>query len=139
VILLTDGMNNAGKVQPTLAAQAAAAADVKVYTIGVGSEGQAMVPVTDDRGATRRVMTRVDVDEPTLRKIAQTTGGRFFRATDTDSLRHVYADIDRMEKTTRSIARESTRQERFQWPALLGLALLGLNLLGGLVMRPQVP
>ncbi|HEX4354884.1 MAG TPA: VWA domain-containing protein, partial [Polyangiales bacterium] len=139
VILLTDGMNNAGKVQPSLAAQAAAAAGVKVYTIGVGSNGRAMVPVTDDGGRRRMVMTEVDVDEPTLRKIADTTGGHFFRATDTETLRRVYADIDGMEKTTHSIERQITHRERFQWPMALGLALLGLNLLGGLALRPRVP
>jgi Ca-activated chloride channel homolog len=139
VIVLTDGMNNAGKVQPSLAAQAAAAEGVKVYTIGVGSNGQAMVPVTDDGGRRRMVMSEVDVDEPTLRKIADTTGGRFFRATDTESLRRVYADIDSMEKTTRSIDSRVTRRERFQWPVSIGLLLLGLNLLGGTLLRPRVP
>lgn len=139
VILLTDGMNNAGPVQPSLAAQAAAAMGVKVYTIGVGAEGRALMPVTDERGHKRMVMTEVDVDEPTLRKVAETTGGRFFRATDTQSLQRVYADIDAMEKTTRTLDTQITRSERFHWPALLGLALLGLPLLSAPLRRPALP
>lgn len=139
VILLTDGMNNAGSVQPSLAAQAAAAMGVKVYTIGVGSEGRALMPVTDERGHRRMVMTEVDVDEPTLRKVADVTGGRFFRATDSESLQRVYTDIDAMEKTTRTLDTQVTRSERFQWPALLGLSLLGLTFLAAPWRRPSVP
>lgn len=100
VVLLTDGVNNAGSVQPELAAQAAKALGVRVYTIAVGSRGDAPMPVTEKDGTTHIVMTKVDVDEATLEHIAETTGGRFFRATDTDSLEQIYASIDTMEKTT---------------------------------------
>jgi Ca-activated chloride channel family protein len=139
VILLTDGVNNAGKVQPSLAAQAAQAVGVKVYTIGVGAEGRALMPLSDEQGRTRMVMTDVDVDEPTLRKIADTTGGRFFRATDTASLERVYADIDAMEKTKHTVESQVTQHERFQWPALAGLGLLGLELLSGIALGRRLP
>ena len=139
VILLTDGMNNAGKVQPSLAAQAAAAEHVKVYTIGVGSEGRALTPVKDDNGNQRMVMTEVDVDEDSLRQIAAATGGSFFRATDTESLRRVYADIDAMEQTTRSIDRRVRFEERFQLPVLVGLGLLALSFITTLALTPRLP
>ncbi len=87
VVLLADGVNNAGKVSPVIAAEAAKALGVKVYTIGAGAEGEAPVPVTDQFGRSRLVMAKVDVDEETLTKIAQETGGKFFRATDTNSLK----------------------------------------------------
>jgi Ca-activated chloride channel family protein len=139
VILLTDGMNNAGSIKPSLAAQAAKAEGVKVYTIGVGSEGEALLPTRDDQGRQRLVKTQVDVDEPTLRQIADITGGRFFRATDRASLARVYAEIDAMEKTTRTVERRLERKEEFQAPALVGLALFGLDLLGAFALRRQVP
>lgn len=139
VVLLTDGVNNAGSIQPTLAAQAAAAQGVKVHTIGVGAAGEALLPMTDEHGRRRLVKTQVDVDEPTLRKIAEATGGRFFRATDTEGLQRVYAEIDAMEKTTRTIDRRITRHERFQWPVLFGLSVLGADLLGALALRRRLP
>ena len=103
LIVLTDGQNNAGKIQPRVAAEAAKALGVKVYTIGVGSTGEALVPVTDDHGRQQLVTARVDVDEAGMKQVAEVTGGTFYRATDTQSLRDVYADIDRFEKTTRTI------------------------------------
>lgn len=139
VVLLTDGVNNAGSIQPSLAAEAAAAQGIKVYTIGVGSTGTTLMPVADERGQQRLVKTQVDVDEDTLRALADKTGGRFFRATDTEGLTRVYAEIDEMEKTTRTIDRQVTYQERFHWPALAGLSLLGLDLLGGFALRRRVP
>jgi Ca-activated chloride channel family protein len=138
IVLLTDGVNNAGSVSPGLAAQAALAEGVKVYTIGVGSDGKALMPVKDGRG-TRMVMADVDVDEATLRHIADLTHGRFFRATDTASLEHVYREIDAMEKTTRTLDMHVTREEQFQGPALAGLGLLGLELLGAFAYRRRLP
>src|SRR5882672_4105058 len=90
VVLLTDGMNNAGKVAPQTAAEAAHALGVKVYTIAAGAQGEAPVPVKDQFGNQRIVMAKVDVDEAALKKIADETGGKFFRATDTDSLHKIY-------------------------------------------------
>ena len=76
---------------------------MKVYTIGVGSAGEALVPVTDDQGRQQLVKARVDVDEASMKQVADVTGGTFYRATDTQSLRDVYAAIDRSEKTTRTL------------------------------------
>lgn len=99
MILLTDGMNNAGEIDPMVAARAAQALDVKIYTIGAGTKGYVPFPVTDIFG--RRVYQQVfiDMDEGTLQQIAQITGGRYFRVTDTASLRQVYQEIDALEKT----------------------------------------
>jgi len=124
IILLTDGVNNAGSVQPLLAAKAAAALGIKVYTIAVGSAGRAPIPVVDDAGRRRIVMGEVEVDEATLRGIADTTGGAFFRATDTDSLVAIYQRIDGLEKTVRTLSKVERREERFAWAAVPGLALL---------------
>ncbi len=124
VVLLTDGMNNAGSVQPALAAKAAAALGIKVYTIAVGAEGRAPIPVVDEAGRKRIVMGEVEVDEQTLRGIADATGGAFFRATDTDSLLAIYGRIDSLEKTVRTMNRFERHEERFAWAAFPAIALL---------------
>lgn len=124
VVLLTDGQNNAGKIQPSAAAEAAKALGIKVYTIAIGSAGEALVPVTDEKGHQQLVAARVDVDEAGMQKVADITGGKFYRATDTESLRHVYAEIDRLEKTTRTLRSFSEKTERFTWLALPGLLLV---------------
>ena len=124
LIVLTDGQNNAGKIQPRVAAEAAKALGVKIYTIGVGSAGEALVPVTDDHGRQQLVAARVDVDEAGMKAVAEATGGTFYRATDTQSLRDVYADIDRLEKTTRTIKGFTEHDERFAWFAVPGLFLV---------------
>jgi Ca-activated chloride channel homolog len=137
VVLLTDGVNNAGKVSPELAAEAAAALGIKVYTIGVGADGKAPTPVVDENGRRRIVMAEADVDEEVLRAIAKTTGGEFFRATDTKSLEAIYARIDSMEKTTRDVSHYERRNEKFAWalaPAI-ALVLLELGLASTLLRR----
>lgn len=139
VVLLTDGQNNAGKIEPALAAQAARALGVKVYTIGVGGKGEAPMPLTDERGRTRLVMTKVDVDETTLKNIAETTGAAFYRATDEGSLERIYSAIDGMEKTTRKLKRYEHRDERFAWLVFPGMALLLLELSLGLTRFKRVP
>lgn len=128
VVLLTDGVNNTGKVQPLLAAEAAAALGIKVYTIGVGTEGKAPMPITDADGRRHVVMADADVDEKTLGAIATKTGGEFFRATDTESLEHVYARIDALEKTTREVSHYEHHDDKFAWALLPGLALLAAEL-----------
>lgn len=99
IILLTDGVNNRGKVDPLSAAKAAKALGVKIYTIGAGTNGTAPFPVQDIWGRQGYQNVQVEIDEETLKSIAKTTGGEYFRATDTDSLRQVYKQIDRLEKT----------------------------------------
>ena len=139
VVLLTDGVNNTGRVRPELVAEAAKALGVRVYTIGVGVRGEAPMPVTDPDGSTRLVMTKVDIDEATLRKVAETTGGKYFRATDTDSLREIYALIDKMEKTTHAVRSYQTHEERFAWFLIPAAALLALELGLGLTRFRRVP
>lgn len=125
MVLLTDGMNNAGTVSPKLAAEAAQAIGIKTYTVGAGTEGKAPTPIRDQFGRTQLVMVKVEVDEKTLQAIATETGGRFFRATDTDSLRHVYREIDQLEKTIHAIKKFSVSRELFAWAILPALLLLG--------------
>jgi Ca-activated chloride channel family protein len=139
VVLLTDGVNNSGSVPPELAAEAAKALGVRVYTIGVGVRGEAPTPVTRADGSTSLVMTKVDIDEDTLRKIADTTGGKYFRATDTDSLRGIYASIDKMEKTTHTVRSYETHEERFAWFLLPASCLLMVELGLGLTRFRRIP
>jgi len=127
VILLTDGMNNAGKVSPLAAAEAAKALGVKIYTVAVGVRGEAPLPVTDEFGNTQLVMAKVDVDEKTLQDVAALTGGAFYRATDTQSLERIYGEINRLEKTTQVAQVADRQQELFAWAVLPGIALLGLG------------
>ena len=123
VILMTDGVNNAGKIPPLTAAEAAKALDMKVYTIGVGIRGQAPFPQMTPFGK-RYQMVNVDVDEPTLTAIAEKTGGKYFRADSTDTLRKIYEEIDRFEKTEAVVKKFVRRDELFHWFAVLGLLLL---------------
>ena len=125
VVLLTDGVNNAGKVAPETAADAARSMGIKVYTIGAGVKGQAPMPVKDRFGNRRYAMVQVDVDEETLKKVADTTDARFYRATDTDSLEHIYTEIDRLEKTRAKIKRFERYRELFAWFLVPGVLLLG--------------
>ena len=101
---------------------------VKVYTIAVGVRGAAPMPVRDESGQTRIVMAKVDVEEGMLKEVAQETGAKFFRATDTDSLKSVYAEINGMEKTTHQLKKFERHSELFAWAVLPALALLGTGL-----------
>jgi Ca-activated chloride channel family protein len=127
VILLTDGMNNAGKLSPMAAAEAAKALGVKIYTIAVGVRGEAPIPVKDELGNTQLVMAKVDVDEKTLQAVSALTGGAFYRATDTDSLKDIYAQINRLEKTAQVAQRFEHYQELYGWALFPAIALLGLG------------
>ena len=129
MILLTDGMNNAGKVPPLVAAEAAETLKIKVYTIGVGTRGEALMPATDSFGRKRLVRMKVDIDEDTLTKVAQMTGARYFRATDTQSLQKIYDEINSMETTTRTIKNFEHYREMFPFPLIAALLLLALELL----------
>jgi Ca-activated chloride channel family protein len=125
VILLTDGMNNTGKISPLAAAEAARALGVKVYTIGVGVRGKAPIPIRDATGHMRVIMADVDVDEATLKAVADMTGGKFYRATDTGSLEKIYEEINRFEKTAQTTQRFERIEELYPWlliPALIVLA-----------------
>ncbi|MDZ7774069.1 MAG: VWA domain-containing protein [Balneolaceae bacterium] len=99
VILLTDGQNNSGEIDPVTAADLATTYDIKIYTIGAGTRGTAPYPVQDPIFGKRYQNVKVDIDEEMLTQIADMTGGRYFRATDTDSLQQIYNEIDELERT----------------------------------------
>ena len=128
VILLTDGMNNAGKILPVTAAEAAETLGIKIYTIGAGSRGEVPVPITDNFGNKKIVRAKVDIDEKTLKQVAQMTGAQYYRATDTDSLKKIYNDINKLETTTRKIKKFEHRNEMFWWATLGALLLMGIEL-----------
>jgi Ca-activated chloride channel family protein len=129
VILLTDGMNNTGKIAPIAAAEAARAMGVKIYTIGVGVRGMAPIPVRDQAGHMRLIMDKVDVDEKTLQTVAGETGGSFYRATDTDSLQKIYEQINRLEKTAQTVQKFEHYDELYSWALIPSVAFLSLGLL----------
>lgn len=129
VVLLTDGVNNMGAIQPVTAAEAAAALRVKVYTIAAGTRGTAPFPVQDAFGRTRLQNIRTEVDEPTLKKIASITEGSFFRATDTEELEAIYDQINQLEKTEIKLKHFTYYRELFFWPLLTGLVFLLLEYL----------
>lgn len=137
VILLTDGVNNAGYVKPLTAAEIAQEFDVKVYTIGVGTEGQALAPTSRrSDGRYQFSLTRVEIDEDLLTEIAEMTGGQYFRATNEKRLELIYAEIDRLEKTeieVTTVKRYSEEYYRFVWIAVF--LLLSEMLLRFTVLR----
>jgi Ca-activated chloride channel homolog len=129
VILLTDGVNNSGKISPLVAAEAARALGVKVYTIGVGVRGKAPIPIRDEAGKVHVIMAEVDVDEKTLQAVASETGGLFYRATDTDSLKKIYEQINRYETSAQTVQKFEHVEELYRWALFPALGLLGLALL----------
>jgi Ca-activated chloride channel family protein len=128
LILLTDGVNNTGKISPLAAAEAAKAMGVKIYTVGVGVRGDAPIRVRDGAGNLRLVMAKVDVDERTLQAVADETGGKFYRATDTDSLQKIYEQINQFEKSAQTVQKFERTEELYPWALIPSLALLGLSL-----------
>lgn len=128
VILLTDGINNAGKISPSLAAEAAKALKVKIYTIGAGTKGMAPYPMKDFFGNTVYQPVKVDVDDESLTDIAFKTEGKYFRATDTKSLKEIYAEIDRMEKSPIEEKGYMEYQELFPMFVMVGLMLLVIEI-----------
>jgi Ca-activated chloride channel family protein len=122
VILLTDGVNNAGSLRPEDAARAAEALDIKVYTVGAGSTGLVRIPVQSPFGGTRYVQQRSEIDEPLLREIADVTGGLYFRAQNIRELDDIYEQIDRMEKTEIDVEQFTSYEDKFA-PFLLASIL----------------
>ena len=137
-VLLTDGVNNAGVESPAAAAELARSLGVKVYTIGAGTTGIAHMRVPGRRGSTLRPVA-VEIDEATLRNIAERTGGRYFRAGDADGLVEVYAEIDRLERAKITEDRSRQYEELFAWPLLAGLLLAAAGWLARGVVFPKVP
>lgn len=129
LILMTDGQNNAGKVPPLTAAEAAQSLGVKIYAIGVGTRGTAPMPRTDPFGRKVYVQMQVDIDDESLTRVATRTGGKYYRADSTDTLRSVYAEIDRLEKTEVEVKKFQRYRELFPWLVLPGLVLLLLEII----------
>lgn len=128
MILLTDGANNAGETDPMQAAQIAKALGIKIYTIGAGKQGVAPVPVRTRDGRTVLRRMQVYIDERTLRDIAELTGGQYFRATDGATLESIYAEIDKLEKTTNVVEQFQQYAERFHLFLLPALGVLLLEI-----------
>ena len=138
IILLTDGVNNAGEIAPLTAAEIAKAQGIKVYTIGVGTMGLAPYPTVDIYGNLDggTVKAKVEIDEKTLKAIAQTTGGEYFRATDKAKLQAIYDQINQLEKSKIEVSEFTTYHELYLRWLLAGLALLFVEfLLSNLVLR----
>ena len=127
IILLTDGVNNAGEIAPATAAQIASTFGVRVYTIGVGTIGMAPYPLQTVRGKQYQQM-EVKIDEELLQNVAEITGGQYFRATDKSSLEQIYAEIDQMEKTRIEVREYTKRKEEFWIFAALACLFLLLEI-----------
>jgi Ca-activated chloride channel family protein len=135
-IVLTDGQNNSGLVDPITAARVAQSLGIKVYTIGVGTRGRAPMPIDDPVFGRRLVSVEVDIDEEMMTKIAKLTGGEYFRATDREELAAIYERIDELEKSKVESETFVEYTDRFLWLVLPALGLLVLELgLGETVLR----
>jgi Ca-activated chloride channel family protein len=124
VILMTDGQNNSGKLAPLTVAEAAQTLGIKVYTIGVGLRGNAPMPTIDIFGRKRYVAVPVDIDEDTLTKIADMTGGKYYRADNAERFQEIYSEIDKLEKSEAVVNKYTEFTELFRWFILVGLTLL---------------
>jgi Ca-activated chloride channel family protein len=139
-ILLTDGVNNTGAIDPARAADLAASQDVKVYTIGAGTDGLAPFPMRDPlRGREVLVPMRVQIDEETLRDIAEKTGGRYFRATDEEALARIYQEIDQLERTEITEIRYLQYTEHYVSFVVAGLSLITVAVLAGGTVCRRIP
>ena len=136
VILMTDGRNNAGKVAPRTVAEAAKALRVKIYTIGVGKRGESRRPRMDRQGRYlvdffgRKIYDRdpEDLDETVLQEIATMTGGKYYRADNSERFKAIYAEIDKLEKTEAEVKKFAHHDELFAWVISPGLGLLLLEI-----------
>lgn len=129
LILLTDGVNNRGTIDPRTAANAAAALGIRMYTIGVGSEGMAPVPVGRGVFGLRYESRPVEIDEPLLEYIAQISGGKYFRARDGLALQRIYEQIDQLERSPIRAKRYVRYEELYRWPLGIAIAALLLELM----------
>ena len=121
IILLSDGSNNAGELNPLTSSGFAQECGIKIYTIGIGTKGKALYPVDDPILGKRHVQVEVDIDEETLRQVAERTNGKYFRATDEESLVEVYEQIDQLERSEIQVKEYLEYRELFAWcliPAL---------------------
>ena len=138
VILMTDGQNNAGSIQPLAAAEAAQALGVKVYTIGVGTRGMAPMPVYAFGQKFYQNMP-VDIDEDTLQQISKMTGGKYYRADNAERFQSIYAEIDKLEKTEAVVKKYAQHRELFPYFVALGLSLLLVEVVAGQTVFRRLP
>jgi len=138
IILLTDGVNNIGEIAPVTAAKIAQTFGIRVYTIGVGTMGEAPYPVQTPSG-TRYISQPVEIDEQVLQQIAGITGGQYYRATNNANLSEIYKEIDKLEKTKISVQEYSKKQEEYRTFALLVFALLMMEFLLRYTVLKKIP
>lgn len=139
IILLTDGVNNSGHINPSIATELAKKMGVKVYTIGVGTTGEAPIPISRRMdGSYVYSMVKVEIDEALLQQIAEETGGRYFRATSAEMLAYIYSEIDKMEKTEVETSVITNLVEKYRIFVFLALALLVLEFLISLVLVKRI-
>jgi Ca-activated chloride channel family protein len=139
IVLLTDGVNNAGEIDPLTAAEAAKALGIKIYTIGAAKLGQVPVPVTDMLGSRQIAYQESQIDEDTLRKVAETTGGKYFRAEDTQGLQAIYDAINNLEKSKVEVDVFNQYQELASWLLIPALLLLVAEAVLGQTIFRKVP
>lgn len=140
IILLTDGVNNAGVISPTTAAEIAKTFGIRVYTIGVGKKGKAKSPVA--RAANGQYIfdyVDVEIDEPMMQQIAEMTGGKYFRAENESKLREIYNEIDQLEKNIVKVMEFHNRPDKFWWVVFAGTLLLILEWILRLTVYKQIP
>jgi len=139
IILLTDGVNNQGAIDPLTAAEIAKTFNIRVYTVGVGTIGEAPYPAYDIFGRQVLRMYPVEIDEPTLKQIAEITGGEYFRATNNNALREIYAKIDKLEKSKINVKEYSRKEEKFMPLVWLAFALLLVEILLSKTVLRSIP
>lgn len=140
IVLLTDGENNRGRIDPRTAAEAASKVGIRLYTIGIGTEGEARTPIGTGVGGRVRYQTLpVRLDEQLLRDVAEVSGGRYFRATDAEALSRIFQQIDELETTPVQITRYTEHNEAYHVPVVVGLCALALELALGATLVVRVP
>jgi Ca-activated chloride channel family protein len=140
MILLTDGVNNRGRIDPMTAAAAAAELGIKIYTIGIGTQGEARLPIgRGPEGQLRYEMMPVQIDEDLLRDVSASTGGRYFRATDSEAFRRIFEQIDQLEKAPVHVTVYTERDEWYRVPLLIGLGALAMELVIAASLVVRVP
>lgn len=137
LILMTDGVNNMGRIDPITALELAKTFDIKVYTVGIGTIGEALFPVPTPQGV-RKEMMPVEIDEELLKKISKETGGKYFRAVDNKSLEQIYKEIDQLEKSEIESKEFVTIKELFYYPLMVSIFMFGLFILIQWVISPSL-
>jgi Ca-activated chloride channel family protein len=139
IILLTDGVNNAGTISPLVAAEAARALGIKIYTIGIGTKGLVPYPFRDQYGRTIYQNIPIDIDEDVLKKVATITGGKYYHATDTETLRRIYDDINKLEKSAIEHYGYREYEELYYYFLIPAIAILLLEILLSNTVFMKVP